>query len=104
MLKELCLVVSVGIGSNKMVAKLASQASKPDGILVVDGDGALHRLLQATPAARLPRCGGKVADTLTLAGVHTVADLQVRAMPLQTISGAVACKLHAYLQPSIEES
>lgn len=72
----------MGIGSNKMVAKLASQASKPDGILVVDGDGALQKLLQATPAARLPRCGGKVADTLALASVNTVADLQVRAMPL----------------------
>ncbi len=60
-----------------MVAKLASQASKPDGILVIDGEPALQRLLQATPAARLPRCGGKVTDTLTVAGVHTVADLQV---------------------------
>lgn len=69
--------MSVGIASNKMVAKLASQASKPDGILVIDGEPALQRLLQATPAARLPRCGGKVTDTLTVAGVHTVADLQV---------------------------
>lgn len=76
-LQELHLVVSVGIGANKMVAKLASQASKPDGILVVDGNDALHKLLQSTPAARLPRCGGKVADTLNLAGVHSVADLQV---------------------------
>lgn len=80
MLQELNLVVSVGIGSNKMVAKLASQACKPDGILVVGGNDALQKLLQATPAARLPRCGGKVADTLTLAGVHTVADLQVRVL------------------------
>ena len=61
-----------------MVAKLASQASKPDGILVIDGQPALQTLLKATPAARLPRCGGKVADTLTSAGVCTVADLQVR--------------------------
>lgn len=83
-LQELSLVVSVGIGSNKMVAKLASQASKPDSILVIDGDGALQKLLQSTPAARLPRCGGKVADTLTLAGVHTVADLQVRLPPVRT--------------------
>lgn len=76
-LQELDLVVSVGIASNKMVAKLASLASKPDGILVIDDDAALQKLLQATPAARLPRCGGKVTDTLTLAGVHTIADLQV---------------------------
>lgn len=76
-LQELHLVVSVGIGANKMVAKLASQGSKPDGILAIDGNDALQKLLQATPAARLPRCGGKVADTLNVAGVHSVADLQV---------------------------
>ena len=70
-------MVSVGIGSNKMVAKLASQASKPNGILNIDGDAALQKLLSTTPASRLPRCGGKVTDTLTLAGVDTVADLQV---------------------------
>lgn len=75
-LQELSLVVSVGIGNNKMVAKLASQASKPNGILNIDGDAALQKLLSTTPASRLPRCGGKVTDTLTLAGVHTVADLQ----------------------------
>ncbi|KAL3138106.1 hypothetical protein ABBQ38_005336 [Trebouxia sp. C0009 RCD-2024] len=75
-LQELHLVVSVGIGANKMVAKLASQGSKPDGILAIDGNDALQKLLQATPAARLPRCGGKVADTLNVAGVHSVADLQ----------------------------
>ena len=76
-LQELSLVVSVGIGSNKMVAKLASQASKPNGILTIDGDAALQKLLSTTPVSRLPRCGGKVTDTLTLGGVHTVADLQV---------------------------
>ena len=76
-LQELSLVVSVGIGNNKMVAKLASQASKPNGILTIDGDAALQKLLSTTPASRLPRCGGKVTDTLTMAGVHTVADLQV---------------------------
>ena len=76
-LKELNLVVSIGIATNKMVAKLASLASKPDGIRVIDGPAALQQLLTNTPASRLPRCGGKVADTLSRAGVQTVADLQV---------------------------
>ena len=84
MLQELDLAVSVGIASNKMVAKLASLASKPDGILVIDDDDALQKLLQSTPASRLPRCGGKVTDTLMLAGIHTIADLQVRVQLLLT--------------------
>lgn len=76
MLEELNLVVSIGLADNKMVAKLASLASKPDGMLVIDSLSALQQLLSTTPASRLPRCGGKVAETLTRAGVHTVADLQ----------------------------
>ena len=76
-LEELSLVISIGIATNKMVAKLASLASKPDGIRVIDGPAALQQLLTNTPASRLPRCGGKVADTLSRAGVQSVADLQV---------------------------
>lgn len=60
-----------------MVAKLASLASKPDGIRVIDGPAALQQLLTNTPASRLPRCGSKVADTLSRAGVQMIADLQV---------------------------
>ena len=99
-------MVSVGIAANKMLAKLASQAIKPDGILVIDGDPAMQKLLRTTPASRLPRCGGKVTDTLTLAGIHTVADLQVfihpplalssctaslTAMPAQVLTAASSC-------------
>ena len=93
-LQELSLVTSVGIASNKMVAKLASQASKPDGILVVDGPAALQSLLKATPAARLPRCGGKVTDTLVRAGIHTVADLQVRVL----LGPILACRAAHLIQ------
>lgn len=77
-LEELHLVVSIGIASNKVMAKLASLASKPDGIRVIDGPAALQQLLTATPASRLPRCGGKVTETLSRAGVHSVAELQVK--------------------------
>ncbi|DBA78854.1 TPA: hypothetical protein ACH3X1_008741 [Trebouxia sp. C0004] len=90
-LQELSLVVSVGIASNKMLAKLASQAIKPDGILVIDGEPAMQKLLKMTPASRLPRCGGKVTDTLTLAGIYTVADLQAwSAQQLQQDLGFAA--------------
>ena len=74
---ELNLTVSIGVAPNKMVAKLASQAAKPDGVLVVGTQAALRSLLAGMPAARLPRCGGQVARTLGQAGVDTVADLQV---------------------------
>ncbi len=37
----------------------------------------VQRLLKATSAKRLPRCGGKVAEVFSSVGVHTIADLQV---------------------------
>ena len=77
MQNELNLTVSIGVATNKMVAKLASQAAKPDGVLVIGTQAALQALLAGMPAARLPRCGGQVAHTLGQAGVNTVADLQV---------------------------
>lgn len=82
-LAELSLVVSIGIASNKVMAKLASLASKPDGIRVIDGPSALQHLLTTTPASRLPRCGGKVAEMLSRAGVHTVVELQVKHFQVQ---------------------
>lgn len=77
-----------------MVAKLASLASKPDGIRVIDDTAALQQLLAATPASRLPRCGGKVADTLTRAGVHTVAELQASVSYLSCLGWQTQAALH----------
>ncbi|KAK9829085.1 hypothetical protein WJX72_003815 [[Myrmecia] bisecta] len=97
-LKELGLVVSVGVARNKVLAKLASEASKPNGLLSVDGRQAVEALLGRMPAARLPRCGGVVAETLRAAGVETVADLQAWSVTqLHQALGfkpAVAAQLH----------
>ncbi len=99
-LQELNLVVSVGIATNKMLAKLASQAIKPDGILVIDGEPAMQKLLKTTAVSRLPRCGGKVTDTLTLAGIHTVADLQVSIFPLLALIRCPLCTVSWTAMPA----
>lgn len=49
-----CDQVSVGVASNKLLAKLASRAAKPDGMLVLDSTAAVQRLLQRTPVDKLP--------------------------------------------------
>ncbi|KAK9863912.1 hypothetical protein WJX84_000340 [Apatococcus fuscideae] len=74
--KELQLTVSIGCARNKLLAKLSSQAAKPNGLHAIDTPQEVQRLLAATQAKRLPRCGGKVADTLSAAGVHSIADVQ----------------------------
>eukprot|EP00775_Hariotina_reticulata_P006163 gene6163-6401_t len=48
------LNVSVGVAPNKLLAKLASRAAKPDGVKVLDSVAAVQQLLQGTPVDRLP--------------------------------------------------
>jgi DNA polymerase-4 len=71
---ELALTASVGVGPNKLLAKLASTRAKPDGLLVVPADdvsGFLHPL----PVGALWGIGEKTAETLGRLGIRLVADL-----------------------------
>ena len=68
------LTVSVGVGTSKLVAKIASDLDKPDGLLVV-GAGQETELLRPLPVTRLPGVGPATAVRLRAIGVHTIADL-----------------------------
>jgi DNA polymerase-4 len=68
------LTISVGIGSNKTVAKIASDMQKPDGLVVVaPGDEA--SFLAPLPVRALWGVGPKAESALHAAGMRTVADL-----------------------------
>ncbi len=68
------LAVSVGIGPGKMVAKIASDLSKPDGLLEVPAAG-VDAFLRPLPVGRLWGVGPVTARALAAAGVVTVGDL-----------------------------
>ena len=68
------LTLSVGVGSSKLVAKIASDLGKPDGLLIVDA-GHEAELLQPLPVGRLPGVGPATAAKLRAIGVATVAQL-----------------------------
>ena len=73
-LREELLTCSIGIGRSKVVAKLASDSSKPGGLLVVP-PGSTSSFLGDLDVGRLYGVGPKTAGTLEGLGIKTVAQL-----------------------------
>ena len=72
--EEVQLTVSVGVAGTKLVAKIASDLRKPDGLVVVaPGDEA--EFLRPLPIGRLWGVGEKTAVALAEYGVKTIGDL-----------------------------
>ena len=71
---ELQLTASVGVASTKLVAKVASELRKPDGLVVV-APGAEAAFLAPLPISRLWGVGPSTATALRDFGVATIGDL-----------------------------
>lgn len=70
------LTASVGGGTSKLIAKVASDAEKPDGCVIVPAGGELA-WLDPLPVRALWGVGPATADRLRKIGVGTVAELRV---------------------------
>jgi DNA polymerase-4 len=71
---ETGLAVSVGLAPVKLVAKIASDLAKPDGLLRVPPEG-VRDFLEPLPAGRLWGVGPVAQARLTARGLHTIGDL-----------------------------
>jgi DNA polymerase-4 len=69
------LTASVGVAPNKLVAKIASELEKPDGLTVVAADN-LHAVLDPLSVRRLPGLGRKLGERVETAGLHTLGQLR----------------------------
>ncbi len=70
------LTCSAGIGPNKLIAKLATEAAKPDGVRAVR-PGEVSGFISAHEARDMPGIGDKTAQRLfELFGAYQVADVQ----------------------------
>ncbi|HEU4438090.1 MAG TPA: DNA polymerase IV [Methylomirabilota bacterium] len=76
----LSLTASVGVASNKFVAKVASDLRKPDGLVVVPPGGEAD-FLAPLPVSRLWGVGRVTGDSLHELGVSTIG--QLAALPVE---------------------
>lgn len=89
------LTASIGISANKLLAKLASDFSKPDGLtLIPERDKVLF--LRPLPVRVLHGVGTVTEQVLQQAGIQTVGDLQDYAGDLRALVGSFADRLKQY--------
>jgi DNA polymerase-4 len=69
------LTASVGVGTSKFIAKVASDLDKPDGLVLVPA-GTERDLLRPMHVTVIPGVGPATAERLRRAGITTVADLE----------------------------
>ncbi|MCX6339141.1 MAG: DNA polymerase IV [Candidatus Aureabacteria bacterium] len=72
---NLSLPSSIGIASNKLVARIASAHAKPNGVLYVL-PGNERDFLAPLPVRSIPGVGPRTAEQLGLMGVNTIGDLR----------------------------
>jgi DNA polymerase IV (DinB-like DNA polymerase) len=68
------LTCSIGVGPNKLIAKIASDYKKPDGLTIVKEDEA-EAFLAPLPVRKLLWVGHKTEAKLKNMGVNTIGDL-----------------------------
>ncbi|MER6736187.1 DNA polymerase IV [Streptomyces puniciscabiei] len=68
------LTGSVGLAASKMLAKIASEQAKPDGLVLIE-PGSERALLGPMPVRTLPGVGPATGDHLRRAGITTVEEL-----------------------------
>jgi DNA polymerase-4 len=74
--QELGINASIGIAGGKVVAKVASEMSKPDGLLEI-GEGEEAKFLAPLPIAKLPGIGPKTEPKLKSLGIDTIGKLSL---------------------------
>jgi len=81
------LTATIGIAPNKLLAKLASDFQKPDGLTLIR-DSEKVAFLQPLPVRSLHGIGKVTEENLHRAGLRTVGDLQTHPDDLRALVGS----------------
>lgn len=93
--EKTALTASVGVAQNKLVAKIASDLDKPDGLTVLYPDDYAARL-DPLPVGVIPGIGPKTLERLHAIGIRKVADLRTATdAALLPVFGRYAAKTRA---------
>jgi DNA polymerase IV len=89
------LTATVGVGSNKLLAKIGSDQSKPDGLLAILEKDKVQ-FLRPLPIRALYGVGKVTEQVLLNAGLQTVGDLQDYRGDLRALVGSFGPKLQGF--------
>ena len=92
---ETGLTASVGMGPNKLVAKVASDAEKPRGFCVLTREQACERFADRPPKL-IPGIGPKTAERLEYLGITTLG--QLAATPEETLAEGFGTRMGPWLR------
>ena len=93
--RERGLTASIGIAANKLLAKIASDHGKPDGLFAIT-ESEKAAFLRSLPASAIHGVGKVTAQTLTNAGLRTIGDIQDYPGELRALVGSFATTLKRY--------
>ena len=94
-LSERRLTATIGVASNKLLAKIASDCQKPDGLTLIFEREKVS-FLRPLPVRTIYGIGKVTEQVLNRAGIATVGDLQDHAGNLRALVGSFGPKLKQY--------
>ena len=97
------LTCSIGVGPNKLVAKIASDFEKPDGLTVVD-ENAVESFLAPLPVRKLLWVGKKTERKLNEMGIKTIGDLATYDVSVLTDKFGVMGVQYSLMASGIDQS
>ena len=85
---------TIGISSNKLVSKIASDYKKPDGLTIVEPEN-IESFLDPLPIRVIPGIGKKSEEKFSEMGLETIS--QLRGVDVFTLNGLFGRKVGTYI-------